>query len=226
MTKPSSQFVESNDRYLQIGEKPNFLILCKTHGDEPEVGDCVDDYIKEHISDLPTFLYIPEVSPTAVKLGTRKNANGLDLNRNFFSNSPDHEMQFIVNLLKKYQFNTVITFHEDPELDVFYMYDAYGENLEGTETLQKMREEIKGLGVGLLNGIDDPNDPTLGDTFIDGYKFYGKDDVDPTSGFLASWAYSEGIIKRFLNPEIPGKLDIKTKRKIVDIIFKYFITLG
>src|SRR5258706_6377376 len=223
--KTISGFVEIKDRHIQIGKTPKFLLMDRFHGNEKEPGEIVGEYIDGHISELTSQLYIPGASPSATELQTRNNANNLDLNRNFFNDSPDSEIQFMVELLSKYKFETAISFHEDPEFTSFYIYDAFGPNLEGTETLQKIREEITALGVGLLSGVDAPNDPTLGSTFVNGYKYFPVDEssIQNPNGFFADWAYSNGIIKRYLNPEIPGKLDPETKKKIVEILFKYLV---
>lgn len=210
--------------YYINGKNPKLLILSGTHGDEYEIIECLRKEIYKRLEKLPDFLYIPVVSPSAVDQRKRQNKDGKDLNRSFFDNSNINEVKTNISILEGHHFDICLSFHEDPEYKDFYMYDFHGADLEKSSTLEKLRKEIRSLGVGLLNGIDDPSDPTLGNVFLNGYKYYPPNESgDTSSGFFAYWAFSKGIIKRYINPEIPGKLDPNTKEKIVDIIFRNII---
>lgn len=209
-----------NESYL-YGEKPELLILSGMHGDEYEVIGCVKEVVTKNIKRLPSFLYIPEVSPSAVGRRKRTNEEGLDINRIFFDDSKNVEVRLIFKILEGRRFHICLDFHEDPEFQDFYLYDAFGQDLEGTGILKKLKEDIRSLGLGLLNGIDDPDDPILGNVFKDGYKYFPpeKPYVNKDGRFEA-WAFSKGNVKRFLNPEIPGKISLALKRKVVEIIFE------
>lgn len=209
-----------NESYL-YGDKPELLILSGMHGDEREVIGCVKELIAEELKRFSDFLYIPEVSPSAVRRRKRTNEEGVDINRAFFDNSKSAEVKLIFKMLKGRRFHTCLDFHEDPESPDFYLYDAFGPDLERAETLRRLQEDIKSLGLGLLNGIDDPDDPILGNVFKDGYKYFPPEKQHTNKdGTFSSWAFSKGIIKRYLNPEIPGGISLALKRKVVEIIFE------
>ena len=205
-------------------KQPKLLILSGFHGDERGVISSVQKAVKKYRDTLPPFLFISEVSPSAIRLGTRFNKNKADLNRSFFDNSIIDEVKSLMKDALPYKFDVCISFHEDPEYPDFYLYDAYGDNLEGSQVLQNLRSRIKSLNVGLLNGIDDPQDPTLGITFHEGYHYFPPVHENK-DGFFSDWAFSKRIIKRYLNPEIPGKLDQNRKDKLVEILFNQLLVI-
>jgi hypothetical protein len=210
------------NEYILNGENPRILFLTLTHGNEKEVAECLKRALSEDKYKNLNYLYVPEVSPSATKLGTRENAWGSDPNRSF--NDPTNpEVIRLGKILEGCKFDICISFHEDPESDEFYLYDCFGENLEGSEKLNAMRKEILDLGVGLLDGVDDPSDPTLGDTFHQGYHYFSYSAEGEDEGFSADWMYEHGYTNRYINPEIPGKLPIETKTKMVEILLKYLV---
>lgn len=206
------------------GEKPGLLILSGKHGDEYEVIGCVKEVIAENIERCPSFLFIPKVSPSAVRRRRRTNEEGKDINRMFCNGTKSAEVRLIFKILDGRQFSTCLSFHEDPESSQFYLYDVFGPNLEGTNILKKLRKEVKSLGLGLLNSVDDPDDPVLGNIFKDGYKhFLSQKPYTNIDGTFSSWAFSKGIIERYLNPEIPGKIPLGLKKKVVEAVFDNLI---
>ena len=207
---------------IQRGEWPKVLIISGTHGDESGVISSVRKAVDKYNQALKDNLFVPELSPTAVRQGTRMNYEGLDLNRSFKENADSVEVREVMNLLLPYKFDIAVSFHEDPEYKEFYLYDAFGEPLKAKQ-LFKLQCDIRSLGVDLLNGVDDPVDQDLGAVFVDGYKYFGTETLNPASGFFADWAFSNGIIGRYLNPEIPGRLEQDKKDKLVDLLFQHFL---
>ena len=208
--------------YFVSSENPKLLIHSGTHGDEGGVIQHVKAALEKYESLLPSFVFVPEVSPSAVKLKTRVNSKGNDLNRVFLSNSEDEEVRLNIEVIKDKKFDLFVSFHEDPEYSDYYVYDfGYGE--EKNKLVLEHNEFLKKQGVGLLNGVDDPTDPKLGYKFVDGYnKFaYVKKDVD--SGNIAAWVLNRDIAKNCLFLEIPGKADYQTKEIIVDSFFREVI---
>ena len=207
--------------YLQQGKNPKLLILSGTHGDEYEVIESVKKSIKHYKKNLPSFMFIPEVSPSAVKLGTRENINMVDLNRSFFENTKEQEAKDVIKLLSKYKFETCLTFHEDVDENRFYMYDS--ENIEDTNTLKSLRKKIKDLGVQLYSGVDDPDDPVLSYEIVEGYKSVRPKDYPANSGLFDEWAFQAGIVNRIIYIEVPGKLTLLAKDKLVDAFFDWWV---
>lgn len=215
---------KTKTEYFIQGKNPSLLIVSGVHGDEFGVINSVRASIRRYLIRLPDFLFIPEMSPSAVLLGTRKNKEGLDLNRSFFDNSTSEEVRAIIEIIKNFHFNICFSFHEDLELAEFYLYDAFDKNLEGSKLLRQLQREIKSLGVSLLNGVDDPDDPVLGDKFVGGYRFYPAEKrITNKFGFFSDWCFINRVIERYINPEIPGQLTQDKKDKLVDFIFRYLI---
>lgn len=205
--------------YFVKGNNPKLLIHCGTHGDEFESIDIVKKYVEKYEVNLPDFVFVPVVSPSAVKSRTRFNKNGKDLNRIFFSDSTEIEVRENANILDNYKFDLMVSFHEDPENDSYYIYD---EGLDINESVRVLahNQKIKQLGMKLLNGVDDPNDPHLGHKFVDGYNKLVIPKDYKNNGMATVWAIAEKKTKNSLTAEIPGKLSIKQKEIIVDTFFR------
>lgn len=121
----------------------NVLIIGVFHGDEPQGKYLIEKYLS--LPPLPNppprggrvrergMLFIPCLNPDGLQNGTRTNANGVDLNRNFptknwcgdtsgAGSNPKYyyagesagseiETQFVIDIIKKYQPKTILTLH-------------------------------------------------------------------------------------------------------------------
>ena len=121
-----------------FGDSDSFnktLIIGCIHGCEPQSKEVCEMYIEENkdkpFMDNSYLLIIPCLNPDGLELNTRTNANGVDLNRNFPSNtwrpvlknedkSPyypgvsagsEPETKIIIDLLKKNNFKKIISIH-------------------------------------------------------------------------------------------------------------------
>lgn len=204
--------------YYISGNDPKLLVHTGTHGDEWEVAGLVENYLKTNEKILPDFVFVPEVSPSAVKNKTRQNNLKNDLNRCFFSDSNDPEVQANIEILKNRNFDLMLSFHEDPDFPEYYIYDVGLENTTDELILEHNRL-LSSKGIELLNGVDDPNDINLGYEFREGYrKFVHK--IEEDDGMISSWVFNRKIIKEYLLPEIPGKANLETKKYIVESFFE------
>lgn len=214
---------ETSIPYYIRGEKPTLLIHAGIHGDEFGVVESVKKAVKKYHDLLPNFVYVPVVSPSAVKNRTRLNSEGYDLNRNFLDNSEIPEIRANMEIVRNEKFEILVTFHEDPELNAkFYMYD-YGCGISESDAWKVFLENIKTLGIELLNGTDDSSDPSLNYIFSEGYHYW---DVPPEGfegSYFEDWVTRSGVVRKSLLPEIPGHLPQKTKDKIVELFFQYFL---
>lgn len=211
----------TRNTFFLKGNEPGLEIDSGMHGDEKGIIDPLVAVLAEHLPQLPSLLFIPRISPSAVELGTRTNVRGIDMNRNFSDESQDPEVRLIMEALKDHRFKKAVSFHEDPEY--FYVYDAGDANLENTEALEKMRREIESLGVELLDGVDDEGDSALGNLISRGYRYFLPETQTDSGGFFGAWALSKGITQRALTVEVPAKLIPADKKRVVDIVFRHLI---
>ena len=61
--------------------RPNVFVIGVFHGDEPQGKFLTEKYYETHKN--TNLLLLPCLNETGYKKGTRKNSNGVDLNRNF-----------------------------------------------------------------------------------------------------------------------------------------------
>lgn len=187
-------------RYHKKGSNPKLVILSGTHGDEYHVIEPLIELVQAEYSILPDFLFIPEVSPSAVDNRSRKNKFGHDINRGF-GKLVDDEILTLKKLFTSLTDGVVVSFHEDLENQQFYFYDtsSLGETL-----LEDFRASVRKLEVPLFSGIDDPTDPALSYEIKDGYiDLVGV--ADENGPFIEDWAMFGGNFSRFFTFEIPYK---------------------
>jgi hypothetical protein len=201
---------------------PKLLILSGMHGDEYEVINCVEKYLEENKDRLPKYLYIAEVSPSAVAEKKRRNIFGHDVNRQFFDLPTDPEVKSLMEILTPHQFTLSLNFHEDPDLtSTFYLYDS-GQLTD--DQLLQLRSRIIENGAGLHTGKDDPLDADLGFHIEKGYISTPYDTLPQNAGFSWIWFARHGITRRSVDIEIPGKAPATLKSALVATIFSFFLT--
>ncbi len=207
-------------RYYQKGENPKLLIYSGTHGDEAGVIGSVQRHLERNEQKLPDFVWVPEVSPSAVRLGTRQNERGRDVNRICTVEATDPEVVLNRMVVDGKQFDLFIDFHEDPTTDAFYLYDSI--DVRRTAALEKLYTDIQELGVPLYHGLDDEE---LGLHVDTGYVVCTEYDSAPELGNIyTTWRYlkDHDIVRgRFLNPEVPGKVSQGVKDTVTALLFTY-----
>lgn len=213
--------VQDTIDYYQHGEHPRILFLSGMHGDEYQSAEILAMLLqKEHLVHVP-FLYIPAVSPSAVKNGTRKNADGHDINRQFINEISDSEAKRIVDIVSLHSFTSVFDIHEDPDrTSEFYLYDS---QRMSADVLNQYRRTIEHSGTKLFTGLDDPDDHDLGCHIDQGYYYFRN--LKNTEGFFSKWALEKGIAKRIFTVEIPGKATRDKKQQILETILPFLIAL-
>lgn len=204
--------------YFISGKNPKLLIHSGTHGDEYLVTDFVSEAVLKYKKELPPFIFVPIVSPSAVERKTRVNESGTDMNRGFFSDSLDPEVQANIEIVKKEKFDLFVSFHEDWEFSDYYIYD-WGYSKTKNELVLKHNRWLKDNSVGLFNGVDDPLDLALGYEFVEGYNKSIHLGNDKDSGIISDWILNREISKEYLLPEIPQRLSREKKKMIVDSFF-------
>ena len=108
------------------------LIIGVFHGDEPQGKFLIDEYLKK-CNNSTHKLFIPCLNPDGMQLKTRRNANGVDLNRNFPTknwgedtsmagdnpndyyggNSPasETETKFLIDNIEEYKPSVILSLH-------------------------------------------------------------------------------------------------------------------
>lgn len=100
-------------------------IFAAIHGDEPAGALAIAEFLKELArdselgSDYSIHAY-PICNPTGFEDGTRFSRNGRDLNREFWKNSSENEVQLLENELRTRRFNGIIQLHADDTSDGLY----------------------------------------------------------------------------------------------------------
>lgn len=131
------------------GEDPIRVgIFAGIHGDEPEGIHALRQFTQlltqqpELASGYRLFIY-PLLNPTGFEKATRHNHSGKDLNREFWSASPEAEVAIIERELLEHQFHGIISLHTDDSSDGFYGY-AHGATItrELLEPALKAAEDL------------------------------------------------------------------------------------
>lgn len=216
----------TNFKYFTNGVSPRLLIHAGTHGDEYESINIVTSSIKKFESLLPSFIYVPHVSPSAVKQKTRHNGNGKDSNRIYVKeDSLEDEVIWNQQIMMIGEFDLAVSFHEDPIYKEYYIYDE-GKDDEKSHLIFEHNNFLSQNGIKLLTGIDDIYDPHLGTYFTNGYKKFTFKEGQ-YGGDVLNWGMNKGRIKHALIPEIPGLSNQIEKSFIINsffeqVIVKYF----
>ena len=114
-----------------LPDKYDALIIGVFHGDEPQGKFLIEEYLK--INPSTKHLFIPCLNPDGMIKGSRTNANGVDLNRNFptknwgedtslagdnpsdyySGKSPASEIEtrFLIDVIEEYKPSVILTLH-------------------------------------------------------------------------------------------------------------------
>lgn len=217
-TSKEREFIVFGGLEYLIKGNPVVLIESGMHGDEREIIPLVWNEIKKRFEALPDFIYLPKASPSAVRMNRRENGDGDDLNRMFTPRTASKEARIIMDAVSSYRCKLHLSFHEDLFTPNFYLYDSLP--LEGTDFLESLRNQVLACGVGLYNGIDAPDDPSLGFVVKNGFCHYQP---NGKAGFFGDWTFSSGVTKRMVEIEIPALVSKEQQRKLVQIVFEKYL---
>lgn len=181
--------------------RPKVLVIGVFHGDEPQGKFLIEKYYETHKN--TNLLLLPCLNETGYQKGTRKNSNGVDLNRNFPTknweltnieddyfggNSPasEEETKFVIDVVEKYSPKLILTLHAPYKIV----------NYDGGEDARVISEKISGI-------IGYPVEKNIG---------------YPTPGSFGTWAGIERKIP-IITLELDETVDVE---KLVEPVFKVF----
>lgn len=95
-------------------QQKTILIIGVVHGDEPQGKFLIENHLSlrgENQNNKNKLLFIPCLNPDGLDLKTRENANGVDLNRNFHTDSPEVETIFVKEIIEEFKPDIILTLH-------------------------------------------------------------------------------------------------------------------
>lgn len=180
---------------------PNVLVIGVFHGDEPQGKFLIEKYYETHKN--TNLLLLPCLNEMGYQKGTRKNSNGVDLNRNFptknweltnieddyfggTSPASEEETKFVINAVEKYSPKLILNLHAPYKIV----------NYDGGEDARVISEKISGI-------IGYPVEKNIG---------------YPTPGSFGTWAGIERNIPT-ITLELDETVDVE---ELVKPVFKVF----
>lgn len=134
-------------------DAPTILVIGGIHGDEPQsafVASCLVELLETRVGGMMDehLVVVPRLNPDGLECGTRKNANGVDLNRNFpaanwkkmdpkdeYYGGPNAgselETQLILNLFRRHGPSRILAVHCIDGGRQCVNYDGPGKELAG-----------------------------------------------------------------------------------------------
>lgn len=112
------------------------LVTAGLHGDEPAGVEAALAFAELSCRDWARdfhFCILPCVNPTGFAMGTRENAQGVDLNRAFGGRDSMPEVRLVKQLASERRIHLAVDLHEDWEAKGFYLYECvrYNDPLGG-----------------------------------------------------------------------------------------------
>ncbi len=109
------------------GDRLKLALLAGIHGDEPAGGWALLDFAAALLAEPERgvgfeFVFYPCVNPVGLNRGTRTNAAGLDLNREFWRGSAQPEVRLLERELANEVFDGIIALHADDTSHGLYGY--------------------------------------------------------------------------------------------------------
>ena len=106
-------------------------VFAGTHGDEPAPVVTALEFLEQRMwarSPSVAFSVFPCLNPTGYDLGTRENADGIDINRQFARDEVP-EARALRAAVANDTFDTFVDAHEDPEEVGFYAYAFFSDSV-------------------------------------------------------------------------------------------------
>ena len=181
------------------------------HGDEPAGVITVLEFLEQRRwAEHPAiaFSVFPCLNPTGCALGTRENADGIDINRTYDRDEVP-EVRVLRAMIKHDAFDAFIDAHEDPEEDGFYVYAFLEDRAWHPEIVEAVAERGPVTGKSEVDEtpveaglISVGEDRSRGEAFQE----YMEDGDWPLPFYL----YSRGM-RSGMTTETPGQIELSTR---------------
>lgn len=181
------------------------------HGDEPAGFISVLEFLEQRRwAEHPavSFSVFPCLNPTGCTLGTRENADGIDINRTYDRDEVP-EVRVLRAMIKHDAFDAFIDAHEDPEEDGFYVYAFLEDRAWHPEVVQAVAE--RGPVTGKSEVDETPVEAGLISVGEDrsreeAFQEYMEDGDWPLPFYLYSLGMRSGM-----TTETPGQIELATR---------------
>lgn len=214
MTFSSEYYLFGDLKFLpsNLEKKPELLVVSVLHGDEEGVVVPLFQLLRQSQHILPPYMFVPVMSKLAQQAGTRDNAEGLNFNRAFTLEPAPPEVQTAKDFVRTFgPFPTVLSVHEDNELDGTYVY--YEGQPADPRRLEEWRKEVKQQGHRLHTGFDDLDDLALGMWAEDGYIRHAHSENTPQ--MFESWMVVQALAQQAITLEIPMHVQPEKKYQLL-----------
>jgi hypothetical protein len=130
--------------YTRKGSGPTVLLSAGIHGDEPAAVLAALAFLRQGPSRDFNWLLTPILNPSGLAKGTRENADGIDLNRDYGSGITFEVAAHLKWLQKQPTPDVFIALHEDYDGTGFYFYEIRldGQPALGESLITKVEEKI------------------------------------------------------------------------------------
>jgi hypothetical protein len=106
------------------GRRPRVYLSAGVHGDEPAPPHALLELVRSGaLDDRATWFVVPMLNPTGFVRGTRENADGIDLNRDYKDVRTAEVAAHVAWLRNQPNFDLTLCLHEDWEASGFYVYE-------------------------------------------------------------------------------------------------------
>ena len=175
-------------RYIPCNGECRLLVVAGIHGEEPETTFLLSRALRLCGSPMEHTAFVLCANPDGMTLGTRGNANGVDLNRNFPTSNWSSEPVRVRSVLEA---------ERDTELSPG---SSAGSEPE-TQALVHLIEELAPKAILSMHApigcVDAPEKSPLVQGLCETFRLPWKPDIGyPTPGSLGTWCKEGGAAKR------------------------------
>ena len=171
--------------YYPCKSECKLLVMAGIHGEEPETTFLLSRVLRAFDEPFESIAFILCANPDGVSLGTRGNANGVDLNRNFKTQNFSTEKVGSRSILEAAR-------------DTLLSPGAFAESEPETQALVALIEKLKPASVLAMHApmgcVDAPQKTTLVEGVMEAFNLPWLPDIGyKTPGSFGTWCGDRGL---------------------------------